>query len=341
MDIAIPKETRMLENRVSLIPEHVSVLLKARHRVCVQHSAGVASGHPDEEYQAIGAVIKKNVYDCNLIVAVSAPPPGVMRKHQTLMAYLHVQKGQNPELLRWLLRKRVVAYAYEEIRDHRWVRVVNLGFEAGIVATYEALRIFGVLLAKRAQRNPFVALRPVWTIGTVESICSLLSRLCIGKECRIAIMGKGCVSRGVQHALAQANISPFVLYRDKTSNMRRYLPYLDILVNAVDWYPWEPHIIRRRDLSLMKRSAFIIDVSCDQRGAIESCIPQTWDKPTYECEGITHFAVVNLPSVIAGDASAKLSSMILPHVMRVASGEVLPSGLMTSDGEFIHQHRHP
>jgi alanine dehydrogenase len=87
-------------------------------------------------------------------------------------------------------------------------------------------------------------------------------------------------------------------------------------------------------LKLMKKTAVIVDISCDENGAVESCIPTTWQKPTYVFNGITHFCVDNLPSAIPRDSSIHLSSMIIEHVLKVANGKELETGLMTKNGIF-------
>jgi len=117
------------------------------------------------------------------------------------------------------------------------------------------------------------------------------------------------------------------------------LPKADIIVNAVDWYPHEPRIITKNMLKLMKKNAVIVDISCDENGSIESCIPTTWQKPTYVFNGITHYCVDNLPSAIPRDSSIHLSNMIIPHVLRVANGEELETGLMTKNGVFEYAKR--
>ncbi len=157
------------------------------------------------------------------------------------------------------------------------------------------------------------------------------------EDINVVIMGRGRVSGGVQDVLRRANISPTILCRKKTAHIERYLADADILVNSVDWYPGEPPILTRDSLGLLKRTALVLDISCDKNGAIETCIPTTWDHPIYRMDGIAHFCVSNLPSAIPGDSSVHLSNMILPHVMKVASGEELPTGMMTRDGEFMYQ----
>jgi len=67
-----------------------------------------------------------------------------------------------------------------------------------------------------------------------------------------------------------------------------------MLINAVKWPPRANHHIVTRDmLKIMKKSILVVDISCDPAGAIETCVPTSHDKPTYEVEGIRHFCVDN------------------------------------------------
>lgn len=147
------------------------------------------------------------------------------------------------------------------------------------------------------------------------------------------------MSKGAQQILRYSFIKPNVLYRDKTVFIDQYLPKADIIVNAIDWYPGEPQIIKRSMLKLMKKTAVIVDISCDRNGGIETCIPTTWESQTYEIEGVTHFCVDNLPSAIPRDASKHLGDMIIKHVIKVANKKQLPTGLMTKNGSFEYAYK--
>ncbi len=334
MNIGIPKETKMGEFRVALIPDHVRLLTKAGHMVCVERDVGKRCKFSNRDYEKAGAVIVDNVYDCEMIVKVKEPPLARIKKNQTIMGYLHVEKGQNPVLLRKLLDQDTLSYAYEEIRDEKGNRLVNLGVEAGIVGMYEGLRLYGKILEKNGGVNRFKRLKPIKNYFCIEDVYKALSEAKVHNNVNVYIFGKGRVSSGAQKVLSYTDIKPNVLYRNKTVFVNEYLPKADIIINAVDWYPSEPRIINKSMLELMKKTAVIIDISCDENGAIESCIPTTWQKPTYVFNGITHFCVDNLPSAVPRDASVHLSTMIIPHVLEVANGKELETGLMTKNGIF-------
>ena len=333
MEIGIAKET---ESRVALIPNDVKKLIETGHSVFVERNAGLAAGFSDKEYEEAGASIENSVWDHKMIVKVKAQSKDPLKEEQIFMAYLHVEKGQSPELLEKLLEKKVLGYAFEEIRDDKGMRLVNLGYEAGIVGMYKGLRIYGQMLEEKGQINPFKSLPEMKKINK-EKACELLSKLKLQEEIKVTIMGYGNVYRGVREILKKAGITPLVLTEIETPHMERHLPDLDILVNAVTWLPGQPHLFTKDMLKLMKKSALILDISCDEEGAVETCVPTTWDKPLYEVNGITHSCIDNLPTAIAREASIHLSSMIFPFVLKVANGEELKTGLMTKNSKFIYK----
>ena len=337
MRIGIPKEIRRCESRVSLVPKDVATLVAAGHVVDVQRRAGEAAGFPAAAYEGVGARTCRSLLDCDLVVGVKAPALERLKRGVALMAYLHVEKGQNAKLLRRLKQRAVLSYAFEEIRDDDGRRLINLGFEAGIVGIIEGLRVLGAILEKAGRPTPLVRLSPVAPCGTRAGIYATAAALAPINGISVVIMGQGRVSHGVQDVLGHMGVHPTVLCRQETAHIATFLADVDILVNAVDWYPGEPHIVTRSALELLKPTAVVLDISCDTDGAVETCVPTTWDDPIYEVDGIVHFCVGNLPSAIPRDSSTHLSRMILPHVMAVAAGEELKTGLMTRNGSYVYE----
>jgi len=331
LNIGVPVERKEKEFRVSLLPKAVKELVDAGHNVFVESNAGLKAGFSNEEYEIAGAIITDSVWDYEMVVKVKSQAKDPCNENQILMAYLHVEKGQSPKLLEKLLKNKVQSYAFEEIRDKNGARLVNLGYQAGVVGTYEGLRVFGKQL--ESGNDPFKSLLPITEIGK-KIAYEHLSKLNLKKKLNIAIMGDGNVTRGAKKVLSELGIKPQTLGRQKTCLIENYLPQVDILINAVNWNPEEPHIVTKEMLGLMKKTALIVDISCDENGAVQTCTPTTWDNPTYKVNGITHFCIDNLPTAIPRGSSKHLSSMILPFVLTVANDVELKTGLMTKNGEF-------
>lgn len=68
----------------------------------------------------------------------------------------------------------------------------------------------------------------------------------------------------------------------------------------------------------MKKGACVIDVACDDNGAIETCRSTTHDNPVYREEGVLHYCVDNIPSAFAQTASTTLANATLPFVLELA-----------------------
>ena len=119
----------------------------------------------------------------------------------------------------------------------------------------------------------------------------------------------------------------------------------DLFINCVLWPKHrDDHLIDRAMLGKMKRTAVIVDISCDTGGAIETTRATNWDDPVYVEEGIRHFCVDNIPSAVAVTASAGYGEALLPFVKLIGDlGAIeacrreswLAKGLTCVDGELI------
>ena len=97
MRIGIPKEVKVREGRVALIPSAVGELVLNGHEVFIQSSAGVASGYPDEDYRRVGAQIAPDaaaLYSgVQMVLKVKEPIDSeykLLRKDHILFSYLHL-----------------------------------------------------------------------------------------------------------------------------------------------------------------------------------------------------------------------------------------------------------
>ncbi|MBU0457744.1 MAG: hypothetical protein ABH824_03035 [Nanoarchaeota archaeon] len=353
MNIALVKETKIKENRVALIPEHIRILIKTGHNVFVEKNAGLAAGFSNEEYQKAGAKIvsTEEAYSQKMIIRVKEPPIETLKENQIILGYLHVEKGQNPTLLNALLRKNITAYAFEEIRDYRNHRLVSLGFEAGVAGMFEGLRTYGKILEEQGKDNIFKDIKPLFEYpNKAEAYLAVREVFPRDFTANVCIAGYGKVSKGVQEVLAQLSCPPLILKEEDTVRTKilgkdyayiwKHLPKIDIFVNAVVWNPGQQRVLETEDLELMKDKALIIDISCDAAGGVQTCRPTTWENPTYSvktenAKEIIHFCIDNLPSTMAHDSSKALSRYIVDFVLKVANGEKLNSGLMTNEGKFV------
>src|ERR1700748_565019 len=96
LTIGIPKEMVLQENRVSLIPEAINVLVNNGHQVIVETKAGEGSKYSDSDFSEAGAQIalkKKEVYKAPILIK-SAPVMEEDLSHlqlnQTIISPIHL-----------------------------------------------------------------------------------------------------------------------------------------------------------------------------------------------------------------------------------------------------------
>ena len=74
----------------------------------------------------------------------------------------------------------------------------------------------------------------------------------------------------------------------------------------------------------------IIDVSCDRNGGIETCIPTTFEEPTYMIENVLHYAVDHTPSLFYKTFTVNNSELIWSFLEELISYERLTATLKAS-----------
>src|SRR5262249_49158362 len=118
MRIGVPKEIKVHEYRVGLVPAGVRELVGSGHEVGVEAGAGCGIGVEDTHYTAAGATIAKTAAEvferADLVVKVKEPQPAeceMLRPSQVLFTYLHL--AADPVQAKGLMKSGATAIAYE------------------------------------------------------------------------------------------------------------------------------------------------------------------------------------------------------------------------------------
>ncbi|MDX2367056.1 MAG: NAD(P)(+) transhydrogenase (Re/Si-specific) subunit alpha, partial [Colwellia sp.] len=150
MNIGIPKESLIGENRVAGSPSSISALIKLGFTVQVQKGAGTKASFTDEEYSANDAelVSKKSCWQCDIILKVNAPTleeVASMNDGATLISF--IAPAQSPELLTALKDKSITTLAMEMVprmtRSQSMDALSSMANIAGYRAVIEASNLFG------------------------------------------------------------------------------------------------------------------------------------------------------------------------------------------------------
>jgi len=328
MIIGVPKENKHNEFRVSAVPSSVSALTQKGHIVYVEYSAGVGSGFPDKDYIAAGAKMaeKKEVYEkCDLLYKVKEIEPSeynMLHKGQILFTYLH--SNAHLEMSNKLLERGVIGIAYEDVEDenHEFPLLSPMSILAGkggfLAALYFSQSVHGgtgrLLNRITGVSTPRVSIIGCGYsgVGAAELAASFGNKVTM-LDVSFKAMEKAKIKLPENVEFLQSN----------RENIEICLKESDVLINCILWNKTrKDHLVNREDLHMMKPGSMIIDVACDDEGAIETCRSTTHEDPIYYEEGIMHYCVDKIPSGFSRTASVILSAATLPYAISIANNGV-------------------
>ncbi len=319
MEIGVPKEIKPQEGRVALLPVHVAELIAAGHGVFLETGAGILSGATDDDYRAVGAKISPDmasVYETSeLIVKVKEPlgaEYGLLQSRHILLTNIH--SAGDRDLTDHLLKTGLTAISAEN--THRFGSP-NCPL-AGEVGAFEGVRL--CLAPHGGSGRHFM---PHFGAPALHAV--VLGLGAVGSGSLRTLLRLGCSVTGLdidagsrkRAALDWAGADFTVADTDALPGL---LADTDLFVNCVMWPKHrDDHLIDRSMLGQMKASAVIVDISCDEGGAVETTRATSWDDPVYSDGGIRHFCVDNIPGAVPVTASAGYGAALLPHIKSIAS----------------------
>src|SRR4051794_38498302 len=325
MRVGVPTEIKTDEYRVAITPAGVREFVELGHDVLIQMGAGEGSVIPDNEYVEQGARIVPDadaVFDeAELILKVKEPMPeevARLRPDHTLFTYLHLAPA--PELTKGLCDSGATCVAYETVEDSRGrlPLLAPMSEVAGKIATQAGAFMLerplggrGVLLGG----VPGVAAATVLVIGG-GVVGMHAAFIAIGMEADVFVFDRN-LDRLRELDVAFGGRASTVY--SSTLAIEDMLPQADLVIGAVLIHGGRaPHVITRKQLSLMKERAVLVDVSIDQGGCFETSRPTTHSDPVYEVDGITHYCVTNMPGAVPITSTYALTNATLPYVLELA-----------------------
>ena len=338
MIIGVLKEIKPNEYRVAATPAAVGEIVARGHKVLVQKDAGLGSGFANEEYAAAGATIletAEEVYtQADLFYKVKEMFPEewkYMGRDKIVFTYIH--SNAHPEETDAILESKVTAIAYEDITDANggFPLLKPMSILAGkggfLAALHHMQSVFGgngTLLANICGMET-----PVVTIIGAGNSGLGAAELAAGFGNTVRILDVNLAAMEAAKAKLPSNVTCMYSNRE---NLVKCLKDSDLIINCILWPKHrKDHLINREDLKMMKKSAMIVDVACDDEGAVETCRSTTHDAPTYYEEGILHYCVDNIPSAFARTASIMLCNATLPFLLQIAG-----KGVETALKENVH-----
>lgn len=325
LQVSIPAEVSLQENRVSLTPAAVGILVANGHQVQVEQGAGKHAFFQDREYSENGAQIvysKKEAFESDVIVKVEPPTMeelGLMKPGSTLFSA--IQTGNSsPEYFETLNKKKITALAFELLEDKAGgLPIVNAMSElaGSLVIPIAAEYMSSIGGGKGIILGGITGVPPTRVVilgaGTVAEYAA---RAAIGLGAEVRIFDNEIYKlRRVKHKLGNQAFTSAI----DSVTLSHSLLSADVVIGALRAEKGRARcVVTEEMVSSMKSGAVIIDVSIDQGGCIETSEITTHDLPTFTKYDVIHYCVPNIASRAARTATTALSNILTPVILKMA-----------------------
>ena len=325
LQIGIPKESSFQENRVSLTPDSVGLLVANGHSIIIEKGAGEAANFSDKQYADKGAEIafsKDDVFKAMFILKIEPPTKSeleLMHRGQELISAVQMST-QSAEYFKTINKKNITAFGFEFIKDNQdKLPIVRSMSE---IAGSTSLLIAGEYLSNV---NNGKGLMLGGISGIIPTNVVVIGAGTVGEyACRTA-MGLGSsvivfdnsvsklrrLQNNINQTVSTSSIQPKALMKA----LRR----ADVVISALRIGDGRvPCIVSQEMVQQMKKGAVVIDVSIDQGGSFETSEVTTHKKPTFIKHDVVHYCVPNIASRVSRTASMAISNILTPILLRIS-----------------------
>ncbi len=354
MRIGVPKEIKIHEYRVGLIPAAVREITQAGHKVFLESNAGTGSGFDNASYVIAGATILETAEEifgeAEMIVKVKEPLASerkLLRSDLTLFAYLHL--APDLEQTEDLVQSNATCIAYETVTDARGQLPLlapmsevagRMSVQAGAVCLEKSHGGAGLLLGG----VPGVESANVLILGG-GVVGSNALKMAVGMEANVTVVDK---SLDTLRDLDEKYANRIQTIYSTQEAIETCALNADLIIGAV-LIPGaaSPKLVGTDLIKRLKPGSVVVDVAIDQGGCFETSKATTHDNPTYLVHDVVHYCVANMPGAVAKTSAIALNNATLPFVLQLAnqgtvkalqSNSHLFEGLNVWKGRVINEH---
>ncbi len=353
MRIGVPKEIKIHEYRVGLVPASVRELVAAGHEVLVEHTAGSGIGVADTDYRKAGARIVDSAQpvfaEADLVVKVKEPQLiecEMLRPGQLLFTYLHLA-ADRPQA-EALCRSGATAIAYETVTadDGSLPLLTPMSEVAGRMSIQ-----VGAHCLEKENGGAGVLLGGVTGVAPAKVVIlgggvagTNAAEMAAGLQADVTVVDKS-VAR-LRQLSAQFGNRLKTAYAT-AGTVESLVIGADLVIGAV-LIPGAaaPRLVTRDMVARMKRGAAMVDISIDQGGCFETSKPTTHADPTFIVDDVVHYCVTNMPGAVPRTSALALNNVTLPFVIAlanrgyeaaIAADPHLAHGVNVHRGEILHE----
>jgi NAD(P) transhydrogenase subunit alpha len=373
MLIGVPREIATGERRVALVPDVVSQLTKAGHRVVVERGAGLRAGFTDEAYRTAGCDLADSageIYStAQMILKVQRPGReeageaelDQMKEGTVLIGLL--QPSGDPALFQQLAERRIVACSMElvprttraQMMDALSSQSTVAGYKAVLLAANALQKFFPMLMTAAGTVRParvlvigagVAGLQAIATARRIGAVVEAFDTRPVVKE-QVQSLGAIFVELDLHGEEAQdaggyaKELSKDHIRREKELIHKRALQADVIITTALIPGKPAPMLLDAETVAAMRPGSVIVDLAGEQGGNCELSVPGE----TVVRHDVTIIAPLHISSDLAFHASQMYSKNVAALVTLLApkgelnlnfGDDIISAVCVTAEGEIRH-----
>ncbi len=374
MLIGVPREIAAGERRVALVPEVVSQLTRAGHRVIVERDAGLRAGFTDDAYRTAGCEVidaVEEIYSTAQIV-LKVQRPGrdensgeaeldMLRDGVVLIGLL--QPAADPSLFQQLAERNIVACSMElvprttraQMMDALSSQSTVAGYKAVLLAANALQKFFPMLMTAAGTVRParvlvigagVAGLQAIATARRIGAVVEAFDTRPVVKE-QVQSLGATFVEIDVHLADAQDSggyakeLSERHIRREKELIHNRAVQSDVIITTALVPGKAAPRLIDAETVRAMRPGSVIVDLAGEQGGNCELSVPGE----TVVRHDVTIIAPLHISSELAYHASQMYAKNVAALVTLLApkgelnlnfGDDIIDAVCIVANGEVRH-----
>ncbi len=322
MKLAILKERRNDESRVSMTPSIAGSIIKMGFEVFVESGAGLAANFTDESYTQTGATVQSfdQLKGCDAFVHINIPTEDLIDSLPDDIFWISsIYHRTNAEVVAKMNSKKWNAISLDAIPRISRAQSMDIlssqanlaGYRAVIEGAYHLDKIFPMLMTAAGTITPSKVLvfgagvAGLQAIATAKRLGAVVEATDVRPETKEQVESLGGKFIEVKGASVESEGGYAKEASEEYRKLQREavnksLSQADLVITTA-LVPGRkaPILIDEEQLALMKRGSVVVDMAAEQGG---NCAKTEANKVT-EVNGVRIIGSVNLPATLSTNAS--------------------------------------
>jgi H+-translocating NAD(P) transhydrogenase subunit alpha len=370
--IAIPKEILPGENRVSIIPDVASKLIKKGFSIKIEKDAGIAAGFTNEQYLEAGATIVESLselYDSNIILKVQRPvefPDGkneidLIKEGSFLIALLYPL--HYPELAKVCAEKGINIISMDAIPRTTLAQKMDAlssqaniaGYKSVLMAANELGKIFPLMMTAAGTIQPArvvimgAGVAGLQALGTAKRLGAIVEVSDIRPTVKEEVQSLGGrfieveTDENMQDAGGYAKEASEEFLKKQKELIFKHVTNADIVITTA-LVPGKkaPILVTEEMVKGMRPGSVVLDMAVEFGGNCEI----SEKGKTVKKHGVKIIGEPNLPSLVATNSSEVYSKNILALLEHISKegkielnleDEIVKGALITYNKEVVQE----